>query len=63
MKLSSIFGIKAAQVNDKPAERMALDEPYIEPTANDRLLDIMERERLPSDVNQVMANAINGDLR
>jgi phage gp29-like protein len=50
----------------KPAvkrERMAMDMPIVTETADERLMDIIERERIPSDVNQTMANAINGDLR
>ncbi len=60
MKLP-FFKVKAAE--SKPRERMAMDMPIIEQTADERMLEIMERERLPSDVNQTLANAIDGDLR
>ena len=40
-----------------------MDMPLIEPKADERVLEFMERERLPSDVNQIMASAINGDPR
>lgn len=63
MKLPSIFNIRAAKADSEPRQRMALDEPIIEQTADERMLEIMQRERLPGDVNQTMADAIDGDLR
>jgi len=61
MKLSSIFKVKA--VDSRPKMRMAMDMPMIEQTADERMLEIMDRERLPSDVNQILSSAIDGDLR
>lgn len=55
--------VEVSALHAKPDKRMALDAPIIEHTSEERMLEIMDRERLPSDVNQIMANAIEGDLR
>ena len=61
--LRNITGPSTITAADAPRERMAMDMPIIDQTADERMLEIMERERLPSDVNQTLANAIDGDLR
>ena len=40
-----------------------IDEPVVNPRAQDRLLELIEREQLPEDVRQTLAGALTGDLR
>ena len=61
--MSFLDKFKVSAKQSKPVKTRALGVPVVETNADDRLLEIMERERLPSDVNQIMASAINGDLR
>lgn len=40
-----------------------LDEAIVAPKAQDRLLELIEREQLPGDVRDTLAGALSGDLR
>lgn len=47
--------IKSAQTS--------ISDAIVAPKANDRLLDLIEREQIPGDVRETLAGALTGDLR
>lgn len=57
--------MKKRRTKDKKkpkAESRGLSEVIVESDTNDRLIDILEREQLPSDVKSTLRNAINGSM-
>lgn len=45
-----------------PSDERAISEPLVKNPAEDRLLELIEREQLPGDVRSTLAGALTGDL-
>jgi len=53
----------SALIEASETPSLSLTESIIVPKAQDRLLELIEREQLPGDVRHTLAGALSGDLR